>query len=258
MTDPAPRLTAADEIRLAKRIERGDLGAKEAMIAANLGLVRLVAQRYRDRGVPYEDLVQEGVIGLVRAVEKFDHRRGLKFSTYAVWWIRRALLNAIHGEPAVHIPASAQRRIAAIMNAEDELRRHGGTASNDEIARRTGLSERRVHVLRALPTASVSLDAPVGDDGTPLRELVADSEAEPVWLQAETGDLRRRLRRAVGVLPARHREVVVRRYGLGRDEAQSHAEIAASLGIGTERSRQLEREALHWLRALGDRSLSAA
>src|SRR4051794_14803940 len=135
----APLLTASAEAALARRIERGDLAARDQMIAANLRLVHAVARGYRERGVPYEDLVQEGVVGLMRAVEKFDHRRGLRFSTYAIWWIRRALLDALGGARAIHIPPSALQKIAAILRHEDELRRLGVAApSNEEIALRAG------------------------------------------------------------------------------------------------------------------------
>src|SRR3954453_2362526 len=121
-----PVLTAAEEVRLAKLIERGDLGAKEEMIERNLRLVFALARPYRGRGVSYDDLVQEGTVGLIRAVEKFDHRRGHKFSTYAVWWIRRSLPTAIRGARTIRIPASAGQQLGAIGRAEAELRRNGG------------------------------------------------------------------------------------------------------------------------------------
>src|SRR3954470_8681305 len=132
-------LTAAEEIGLAKRIERGDLAAKRAMIERNLRLVHSVAQRYRGRGAAYDDLVQEGTIGLVRAVERFDHRRGLKFSTYAVWWIRRSLADAVIDARTIKIPSSASDRLVAVPSAETQRRRRGpGSASTEAIAERTG------------------------------------------------------------------------------------------------------------------------
>lgn len=142
-------LTAAEEIRLAKRIERGDLAAKGEMIERNLRLVFSIAQRYRGRGAPFDDLVQEGTVGLVRAVEKFDHRRGLKFSTYAVWWIRRSLANAVIEARTIRIPSNASDRLAAIHRAERELERVApGSPSTEAIAERTGFTVRRVQALR--------------------------------------------------------------------------------------------------------------
>lgn len=140
-----PVLTAAEEVRLAKRIERGDLRAKEEMIERNLRLVFALARPYLGRGVPYDDLVQEGIVGLIRAVEKFDHHRGHKFSTYAVWWIRRSLHVAVCDVRTIRIPASAGQQLAAIGRAEAELRSNGGgPATNEAIAVQTGLGLRTV------------------------------------------------------------------------------------------------------------------
>src|SRR4051794_27179497 len=167
-------LTAAEEIGLAKRIERGDLAAKQEMIERNLRLVYWLAQRYRGRGAPYDDLVQEGTIGLVRAVEKFDHRRGLKFSTYAVWWIRRSLANAVGDARTIRIPSNSSDRLAAIQRAERELERLApGSPSTAAIAERTGFSVRRVQRLREAAFVTASLDEPVGEDGSALGDLIA-------------------------------------------------------------------------------------
>ena len=243
-------LTAADEVRLARRIERGDLAAKDELVTANLRLVYAVAQRYRGRGVPLEDLVQEGAIGLVRAAEKFDHRRGLRFSTYAVWWIRRSIMDALTDAQAIRIPPAARQQLAAVLRAEDELRRLGAVASDDAIAERAGLSPRTVHALRDAPHVTASLDEPLGEDATPLAELIGDPDGDTAWQQTERDETRRRLCSLLGLLPARHREVLLRRYGLGRDDAQSHEQIADWLGVGEQRSRQLEHQGLHWLRSL--------
>src|SRR4051812_49459861 len=142
-------LTAAEEIQLATRIERGDLAAKREMIERNLRLVHSLAQRYRGRGAPYDDLVQEGTIGLVRAVERFDHRRGLKFSTYAVWWIRRSMRNAIAGGQVIRIPTKANQQLAAVRRAEADLERADeGPMSTEAIAARAGLRTQTVRSLR--------------------------------------------------------------------------------------------------------------
>jgi RNA polymerase primary sigma factor len=254
MTPAASRLlTAAEEVQLAKRIERGDLAAKREMIERNLRLVHSVAQRYRGRGAPYDDLVQEGTVGLVRAVEKFDHRRGLKFSTYAVWWIRRSLANAVVDARTIRIPSNASDRLAAVQRAERDLQRlASGSPSPEAIAERTGFSVRRVQALREAASVSVSLDQPIGEDGSPLGDLIADHQAVDPWRHADERETRRQLWSMVGMLPDRHREVLLRRYGLRSEEPETHAEIGARLGVGEERSRQLEREALHRLRSLDD------
>jgi RNA polymerase primary sigma factor len=246
------RLTAADEVRLSRRIERGDLEAKAEMIEANMPLVRAVAKAYRGVGVPYDDLVQEGAVGLVRAVEKFDHRRGLKFSTYAVWWIRRALSDAVAEARTIRIPTQAARSLAAVQRAEADLRRGAGVApTNEAIAARTGLTAARVRVLRRAARVTASLDDRVGEDGAALADLVADPDPVDPWRRVDERETRTTVRTMVSVLPRRHREVLVRRYGLVGDREQTHAEIAAALHVGEERSRQLEREALHRLREMG-------
>jgi RNA polymerase primary sigma factor len=252
-------LTGAEEIGLAKRIERGDAGAKKEMIECNLRLVFSVARCYRGRGVPFEDLVQEGTLGLVRAVEKFDHRRGLKFSTYAVWWIRRSLMNALSGARAIRIPAAARQQLAAIHRAENELQRlHPRSPTTDDIADRTGLSVRSVRTLRDAPRVTASLDEPVGEDATPLGELIADRDGDSAWQRTDERETRRQVWSMLRVLPDRHREVILRRYGFRNDRTQTHEEIGAWLGVGEERSRQLERQALHWLRELGGGGQRAA
>jgi len=252
-------LTAAEEVRLCRRIERGDLRAKDRMIEANVRLVHALAKAYAKSGVAYDDLVQEGTIGLVRAVEKFDYRRGHKFSTYAVWWVRRALIDALGEARAIRIPAQAARSIAAVRRAEGELRHGAKTpATTEAIAARTGLTAARVRTLRAAPCATVSLDTWVGEDGWSLVDLVADPGAADPWRAVDAQAVRREVAAMVATLPSRHREVVLRRYGLRGRPASSHAEIGASLGVGEERSRQLEREALQRLRQLDCGHLRAA
>ena len=168
-------LSATEETRLAKRIERGDVHAKQEMIECNLRLVFAIAKGYRGRGVQFEDLIQEGTVGLVRAVEGFDHRRGLKFSTYAVWWIRRSLLDAIEAGRTIRIPAKAAQQLAAIRRAELEIERGCvGAASAEAIAERTGLSPLNVQNLRSAARVTASLDEPISDDATPLGDLIGD------------------------------------------------------------------------------------
>ena len=252
-------LISSTVTRLAQRIEQGDQAAKEEMIVGNLGLVHALAARYSGRGVPLEDLVQEGTVGLMRAVERFDHRRGLQFSTYAVWWIRRSLLDALSEGQAIRIPPAARRRIAAIQRAQDELRRRDRRSAGDEaIAHHTGLTAHTVKMLRAAPHVTASLDEPVGEDQSPLGELIADQGARDIPELAEDRETRRQVWSMLRLLPERHRQVLVCRFGLVGDPPQTHQEIGTSLGVGEERSRQLEHQALHWLRELGDRAPLAA
>jgi RNA polymerase primary sigma factor len=251
-----PLLSATDEVNLARRIERGDLKAKERMIESNLRLVFAVARSHRGRGVPFADLVQEGTIGLVRAVERFDYRREAKFSTYAVCWITRSMRDAIASAQLIRIPARANRQLAAVRRAESELERAAHRSpSAESIAARTGIGADSVRELRAAARVTASLDAPVGEDDFLLGELVADETAVDPSERAIAHEDQRSIPAMLRFLPDRHREVLERRYGLGRGREQTHAEIGRCLGVGQERSRQIEREALHRLRTVAGASM---
>ncbi len=245
-----PLLSRADEIRLAKRIERGDVDAKRQMVESNVRLVLAVARPYRGRGVPFPDLVQEGTVGLVRAVERFDYRRGLKFSTYAVWWIRRSVLDALHAERTIRIPAQARQQLAALRSAQSELRREGSPVSEEAISERTGLTASTIRALQDVARVTASLDSPLEDQNACLGELIADPDAFDPSDRVAAEEDRTRVWAMLRHLPERHRHVLVGRYGLGGTAPQSHQQIGASLGLGEERSRQLEREALQRLRQL--------
>jgi RNA polymerase primary sigma factor len=245
-----PLLSASEEVRLARSIERGDLKARETMIESNLRLVFALASAYRGRRVPMVDLVQEGTVGLVRAVERFDYRYGLKFSTYAVWWIRRSLADAVRASQLIRIPARAERQLAAVHRAHGELGRTRGPTADATIAERTGLSEGAVRSLLGAARVTASLDEPVGDESAPLGAFIADRQAVDPSERAIAREQRRELSAMLRLLPARHRQVLIQRYGLGDTPAQSHEEIGAWLGVGGERSRQLEHEALHRLRSI--------
>jgi RNA polymerase sigma factor (sigma-70 family) len=252
-------LSRAEEVMLAGRIARGDMSAKQRMVESNLGLVHAVARRVPAAGVPLDDLVQEGTIGLARAAELFDPDRGVRFATYAAWWIRRSIRDAIADAKVIRIPAKANRQLAAVRRAEMELKRLGpGRASDAEIAQLTDLSVGTVRSLRATPRVTASLDAPVGEDTTPLGDLVADREGIDPADSAIAHDERERVWAMLRLLPKRHRDVLVRRYGLIGGRAQSHAEIGRALGVGEERSRQLERESLHRLRSAAETAARAA
>jgi len=246
-----PLLSAAEETGLAVQIEQGDLAAKQRMIESNLRLVVSLARTYRGRGVPMADLVQEGTIGLIRAVERFDHRHGVRFSTYAAWWIRRSLRDGLAAAQLIRVPPRATRQLAAVRRAEDELRHSNlGAASTAAVADRTGLSVDSVRSLQQTARVTASLDERVGEEDTPLRELIADHDAADPPERAIAGEESVTVGRMLRMLPQRHRDVVIRRYGLGQDAPQSHEQIGAWLGVGEERSRQLEREALHRLRTI--------
>jgi len=241
-------LTAADEVALAKRIERGDAAAKEHMINANLRLVISIAKRYQGHGVPLLDLIQEGVVGLNRAVEKFDWRRGYKFSTYATWWIRQSCQRAISGQSrTIRVPTHVDERRQKLRRARQRLEAAGRPATRDALAAETGLS--RLHVDEALDAveASVSLDQPIADEGEgSFGELFADDNARDPVEEANAALREASVRRAVGRLPDDHRRVLELRFGLDV-EPQSLEAIGRELGISRERVRQLEGEALEQL-----------
>jgi len=244
---------------LARRIERGDLQAKQRMIESNLRLVHVVAGAYRGSSVPFADLVQEGTIGLVRAVERFDHRREVKFSTYAVWWIRRSMLDAIASSNVIRMPAKASQQLAAVRRAEAELERiEHRRASDAAIAEHTQLGVTTVRSLREAARVTASLDEPVGEDATPLGDLLADVRAGDPFESAIASESRDEVSSMLRLLPERHREVIVRRYGLSDDGPQTHEQIGERLGVREERSRQIEREALHRLRSIAVASARAA
>jgi len=255
----AKLLSRSDEMMLARRIAQGDMLAKQRMVESNLGLVYAIATTFHGSGVSLDDLVQEGTIGLTRAAERFDPDRGAKFSTYAAWWIRRSIRDAIADSKVIRIPAKANRQLAAVRRAEAELKRLGpGRASDAEIAQLTELSVGTVRSLRAAAQVTASLDAPVGEDTTPLGDLVADREGADPADTAIAHEQREHVWAMLRLLPKRHRDVLVRRYGLIGGRAQSHAEIGRALGVGEERSRQLERESLHRLRSAAETAARAA
>jgi RNA polymerase primary sigma factor len=239
-------LTAAEEVALAKRIERGDAHAKERMINSNLRLVVSIAKRYRGHGLAFGDLIQEGVIGLNRAVEKFDWRKGFKFSTYATWWIRQACQRAISNQGrTIRVPAHVhERRIKlARLGREFEIE-HGREATMEELAEKSGYEQQHVEEALGAVEASVSLNQVVGDDGDgELGDLFADREAlDPA---EEAGDALRRqsVRTALATLPEREQRLLELRFGFV-GEQQSLDAIAHELGVSRERVRQLERQAL--------------
>jgi len=253
-------LTAADEVHLAKRIEKGDLAAKERMINSNLRLVVSIAKRYQGHDVPLLDLIQEGVIGLNRAAEKFDWRKGYKFSTYATWWIRQACQRAVANQSkTIRIPVHVQERRIKLNRASAELQaKLGREATPEELAQATRL--KLEHVIEALDAVdSVSLNQGLGSDGdSELGDLFADESSIDPAEEAVESVRRQRVQRAVADLPERQRRIVELRFGF-ESEPASLETIGKELGLTRERVRQLESDALARLQlALGDELVFSA
>jgi len=253
-------LTAADEVSLAKRIERGDPVAKRCMIESNLRLVVSIAKGYRGLGVPFLDLIQEGTLGLNRAVEKFDWRRGFKFSTYATWWIRQSVQRAVANHARtirvpVHVVERQQKLSRAARRLEVEL---GREATRDELAEATGLPIQHVDEALGAASASVSLNQTVGaDDEGELGDLFADREASDPFDEAEESLRRQGVRKALEALPERERRILELRFGF-EGEPWTLEAIGHELDLTRERVRQLEGQALARLGALRELSSLAA
>jgi RNA polymerase primary sigma factor len=241
-----PLLSAADEVALAKRVERGDAAAKERMINSNLRLVVSIAKRYRGHGVPFLDLIQDGVIGLNRAVEKFDWRKGYKFSTYATWWIRQAVQRSVSGQArTIRVPTHVHERRQTLARHARRLEGAlGRPATPEELAEASGLSRRHVEEALDVPEAKVSLSQPVGsDDEGELGDLFADENADDPGRLAEESLRREAVRLALTDLSERERRIVELRFGIDC-EPRSLEAIGAELGLSRERVRELERRAL--------------
>jgi RNA polymerase primary sigma factor len=238
-------LTAAEEVVLAKAVERGDRDARRRMIGANIRLVVSIAKHYTGRGLPLGDLVQEGTIGLARAVDKFDWRRGHRFSTYATWWIRQAVTRALANQArTIRVPAHVGDRRAAIRRAAEHLAAElGRPPTRGEIAVALGLPLRHVH--EALDAAEVvaSLTAPIGDDAGVLADVLVDSTASDPQRELEEAELRADVARALARLDARHRLVIELRFGIGCRALTLDA-VGRLLGVSRERARQVETDAL--------------
>src|SRR3954462_1696713 len=247
-----PLLNAAQEVELAKRIERGDMDAKQTMIQSNLRLVGSVPKNYPNQGLPFLDLTQEGTLGLIRAVEKFDWRRGYKFSTYATWWIRQAVARALADKArTIRMPVHIVERMQKMNRAERSLWAVlGREPTLEEIADEANLPLQQAKEVKAAARASTSLDAPVGEtDDAVLGDFVPGDGPLPDE-QVEDSLRSQTLADALRALPERHRAVVILRYGLDDADPKTLEEIGRRLGLTRERVRQIEVEALKRLSTL--------
>ncbi len=249
-----PLLKQAEEVELAKRIEQGDVAAAEQMVRANLRLVVSVARKYLGRGLSLTDLIQEGNIGLMRAIQKFDWRRGFKFSTYATWWIRQAITRAIADQSrTIRIPVHVSESISRFTRVTQELSQElGRIPTPEEIAKAAGISVDKVHGLIRASQRPISLETPVGDEEeTQLGDFISDHGSHAPEEAATQLLLRQEIEEVLDMLTPREKKVIELRFGLDNGKQRTLEEVGEIFGISRERIRQIEAEALRKLRVPG-------
>ena len=246
-------LSAEEEVDLAKRIWRGELDAKQRIVECNLRLVVSIAKNYRNQGLPFLDLIQEGTIGLVRATEKFDHRRGFKFSTYATWWIRQAIARSLADKArTIRIPVHIFEKLNRIGRAERKLRTEfGREPTSEEIAEVTGIEPEEIESIKRSARAPISLETPVGEqEESEFGQFIADEHAEPPYERAVEALAHEALRDALANLGYRERRVLELRYGLGGEHARTLEEVGRTFNVTRERIHQIETHSLKKLQNL--------
>jgi len=242
-----PLLTASEEVMLARRVQRGDLAAKERMVECNLRLVAFHAKKFRGNGLPLLELIQEGTFGLVRAVEKFDHRKGFKFSTYATWWIRQSIQHGIHRRAQlIRMPQHAHDQLRALERASKRLAEELDRApSVQELASEAEMSVAQVELLRRASRPVRSLSEPLGESGeAELGDIIEAEEATHPFERVAVAQQRAMVHDLLNELPVQARKVLERRFGLDGAECRSPRDIGRELQLSTERVMRIERDAL--------------